>query len=276
MKKTVKKRTSIKKGKSLKRKSVKGGTKVKSVGTKVKSVKKGTTLKEGDNKEHNKKAQMSNMMMPPPPMPNIMIPPPPPMSNMMMPPPPMSNMIKEDKKKCPVCLEDITDDDEITLSCTHTFHKTCMTMTCNMPQFDEKTKCNCPMCRKLLTPKELATLGIYFHTIKEFKEYVNTKLEAEYSRTSSHALHVLMNVLEEFIGTPIYFIRGKILEFRLKHRYIPNLLLQNPAVEFTYEFTKNLKEREQFDRSCKYFQYRSDGDPMVNRVFQFIVDEDSD
>jgi hypothetical protein len=182
---------------------------------------------------------------------------------------------KRKREQCPVCLQDITDDDEITLSCTHTFHKTCMTSTCNMPQFDNKTKCNCPLCRRQLTVKDLATLGIYINTITEFKEYVNTKLEAKYSRTPSVALSVLMNVLEEFIGTPpSYFISGKILEFHLKNR------LQNPEnreLEYTYKFEKKMQEREKFDIWYKYFQLQSDGGPMVKRVFKFSDnDEDSD
>jgi len=244
MKKTVKKRTSIKKRKSLKRKSVKGGGPKKRTvkgtvtgtpeegtpeeGTPVEgtSVKKRTTFKEGD------------------------------------------------KKECPLCFEYITDDDEITLSCTHTFHKTCMTSTCNMPQFHNKTKCICPLCRGQLTVKELATLGIYFNTITEFKEYVNTKLEAKYSRTPSVALGVLKNVLEEFIGTPpSYFISGKILEFHLKNR------LQNPEnreLEYTYKFEKKLQEREKFEIWYKYFQLQSYGGPMVKRVYEFPDNEDSD
>ena len=257
MKKTVKKRTSIKKGKSLKRKSVKGGTKKRTV--KKRTVKKrtvkGTSVKKGTTSK------------------------------------------EEDKKECPVCLEYITDDDEITLRCTHTFHKTCMTMNCNMSQFDEKNPCNCPMCRTKLTDVELDTLGIkyptrkigpppnlapfeyppYLETIEEFKEYVNTKLEAEYSRTPLDALDVLMNVLKEFSGTdniPNHVIRG-IMEFRLKHRSIPNrsiFLLQN-TYEFTYEFTKILEEGDVVDRSRKYFEYTFDEALIADGILEHIISD---
>jgi len=246
MKKTVKKRTSIKKGKSVKGGTVKKGTKKRTY--KRTSVKKGTTSK------------------------------------------------KEDKIECPVCLEDITDD-AITLSCTHTFHKTCMTGVCNMHQFDEENKCNCPMCRKLLTSEELDILGIKYptrevgvrptprqitdeylsrngyppmlDTIEEFKEYINAKLGAEYSRSPSD---VLMNVLEEFSGTdrmPSDLIGG-IMEFRLKHRPIPNrtiFLLQN-TYESTYEFTKIVKEWDGFDRSRKYFEYEFDEDAIAMDILE--------
>jgi hypothetical protein len=104
-------------------------------------------------------------------------------------------------------------------------------------------------------------------TIKKFKEYVNTKLEAEYSTTPSDALDVLKKVLEEFIGTRSDFLRGKILEFTLNLK---------PAVEFTYEFTKDWQEGDYFNRSRKYFQYRFYDAPTVQRVIEINDDEDSD
>lgn len=173
---------------------------------------------------------------------------------------------KRKREECPVCFQYITDDDEITLSCTHTFHKTCMTSTCSMPQFDNKTKCTCPLCRGQLMPIDLATLGIYFNTMTEFKEYVNTKLEAKYSRTPSVALSVLKNVLEEFIGPPNYFVRGKILKFRLKDRLLNR---ENREFEYTYNFENKMQDKEKFDIWYKYFQLQTDREYMVNSVFEY-------
>jgi hypothetical protein len=241
MNKIVKKRTSIKK-----RKYVKGGTVKK--GTSKRTYKKEPSVKKGPPKKEEK---------------------------------------KEDKKECPVCLEDITDD-AITLNCNHTFHKTCMTGVCNMAQFDEENKCNCPMCRKLLTQEELDILGIKYptrevavrlttrtprqildeyldrigypprlDTIEEFKEYINAKLEAEYSRSPSD---VLMNVLEEFIGSdrmPSDLIGG-IMEFRLKNHVF--------SFRNTYEFIKIVEEGSALDRWSKYFEFEFDEESMVTDV----------
>ena len=175
------------------------------------------------------------------------------------------------------------------MSCKHTFHKTCMTSVCNMPQFDEENKCNCPMCRKLLTQEELDILGIKYppqvenrrtilqiadesldrmgvpprlDTIEEFGEYINAKLEAEYSRSP---LDLLMSALEEFIGTdrtPSDLI-GEIMEFRLKRKFVfafSNL--------YTYEFTKIVEEGYVFDRSCKYFEFEFDDEAIITGISQ--------
>ena len=192
-----------------------------------------------------------------------------------------------EKDVCAVCLEDFTNpNDDITLSCGHTFHKGCMVSTCEAV-LKKTGKCLCPLCRKELTTEEVNGLGLptFDHslmvlstpafdpsldimdnnlsldTIEKFTVYVNTKLRAP----TRSPLIALRNVLDNFVGTDNFpvDILGKIMVFDLQQ--ISNLN--------RYRFI-GLVENTPRDRGNKKyfeFEFNEDGDgfdDIVMDVFE--------
>ena len=135
---------------------------------------------------------------------------------------------KEREDECAICYEELNNPDnpDITLSCQHTFHRTCMINTCRHMRDD----CTCPLCRTVLTPQDLDALGIaqplvqqlpvpepralpeslpprrrarrpevppQLDTIDEFRNYINDKLRAP----TREPLEKLDTVLTKFLGT---------------------------------------------------------------------------
>lgn len=149
---------------------------------------------------------------------------------------------KEREDECAICYEELNNPDnpDITLSCQHTFHRTCMINTCR----HMRGPCLCPLCRGVLTPQDLDALGIApypqeipprenppemppsLHTIDEFRNYINDKLRAP----TRSPLEKLEPALDEFLGTdnlPVELYEEDIaMEFELQqsgpasfHRY---------------------------------------------------------
>jgi hypothetical protein len=131
---------------------------------------------------------------------------------------------KERENECAVCYEELNNQDnpDITLSCQHTFHRTCMINTCRHMRSD----CTCPLCRTVLTPQDLNVLRIatppppplpelpYLDSIDEFRTYINNKLRAP----TRNPLEKLEKALYEFVGTDRlpYEIFDDIMEFELQ------------------------------------------------------------
>jgi hypothetical protein len=64
----------------------------------------------------------------------------------------------ESEDNCAICLETLNnpDNQDITLSCQHKFHRNCMIDTCR----NMRGACSCPLCRRVLPFDNLNALGI--------------------------------------------------------------------------------------------------------------------
>jgi hypothetical protein len=64
----------------------------------------------------------------------------------------------ESEDNCAICLETLNnpDNQDITLSCQHKFHRNCMIDTCR----NMRGACSCPLCRRVLPFDDLNALGI--------------------------------------------------------------------------------------------------------------------
>lgn len=137
----------------------------------------------------------------------------------------------DEEDVCAICLDKFKNqDDTITLSCGHRFHKECITDACNKSR--NTRNCFCPYCRKELTHEDKAQIGFiptltpiqtaittnrdppYLDEIDDFRQYINNKLRAP----TRLPLEALNNSLDEFLGTdalPVYILE-EIMEFDLQ------------------------------------------------------------
>ena len=191
---------------------------------------------------------------------------------------PVSKRCKKggEKDVCAVCLEDFTNpNDDITLSCGHTFHKGCMVSTCEAV-LKKTGVCLCPLCRKELTTEEMNGLGLptfdpsldimdnnlSLDTMENFTVYVNTKLTAP----TRSPLILLRNVLDNFVGTDNFpvDILGKIMVFDLRRISILN--------GFRYRFI-GLVENAPRDRgNKKYFEFKFNDDDEYDGIPMEVVE----
>jgi hypothetical protein len=136
----------------------------------------------------------------------------------------------EEEDVCAICLDELKQEDIITLSCGHRFHKVCITDACNKSR--NTSNCFCPYCRKELTQEDKEQIGFtstntptqtlfpsdsfppYLSEIEDFGQYINNKLRAP----TRLPLEALTNNLDAFLGTdrlPVD-IYDKIMEFDLQ------------------------------------------------------------
>ena len=127
---------------------------------------------------------------------------------------------EEEEEECPICLGVFDDKNNvITLTCNHTFHKSCMKSTC------EAGKCICPLCRTNLSQKDIEKIGIEdvppdmsSYNIWRFKDYINKQLR---KTPSTQPLEALKRELSKFLFTRSlpygsHGAIGVILEFLLE------------------------------------------------------------
>ena len=179
-----------------------------------------------------------------------------------------------EKDVCAVCLEDLTNpNDDITLSCGHTYHKGCMVSTCQAV-LKKTGKCLCPLCRKELTIEEMNGLGLHtfvpsldimgnnlsLDTIEKFKDYVNTKLRAP----TRSPLIVLREVLNTFLGTDNFpsDLIGKIMVFDLQQ--ISNLN--------RYRFIGLVENTPMYRGNKKYFEFKFNGEDDDDNIPMEVVE----
>ena len=75
---------------------------------------------------------------------------------------------------CVICLDKMTDKCKIkTLSCQHKYHKNCINKHIKT-QFHEHSKCECPLCRKVI---KLSKWKKFYKKVKKIKiNYMHTRL----------------------------------------------------------------------------------------------------
>jgi hypothetical protein len=185
-----------------------------------------------------------------------------------------------EKDICAVCLEDFTNpNDDITLSCGHTFHKGCMVSTCES-SLEKTGKCGCPLCRKELTTGEMNGLGflstptfdstfdpslgimdnnLSLDTMEKFTVYVNNKL-----RVPTTSPIVLRNVLDIFIGTDNFpsDLIGKIMVFDLQ-RISSNLN--------GYRFIGLVEDTPRDRGNKKYFEFKFNDEDEYENIPMEVV-----
>ena len=177
--------------------------------------------------------------------------------------------------ECPICMEELNSPSkEIKLHCNHRFHKECMRQTCNAAP----VKCKCPMCRRILTPKEYIELDIsptrnpiqsfpsihgtrYLNTIDDFKTEINRQLRAP-TRTP---MVKLTQALSAYLGTDFLplDIYDDVMEFEIKD--IRDTRLQK------YQFVRMVRRPPIVRRNRKYFKYEMNEDETIGEDSDYTV-----
>ena len=171
--------------------------------------------------------------------------------------------------ECNICLFDLDDPkkEEITLNCTHKFHKKCIFTWCTT---NTQTDCGCPSCRRKLHNDDKKSLniqdivhrprpgdpGYHFESTEQFKQYINRKLRGY----TSTPLRKLNKELDKFLGTdvlPVEFIGG-IMVFELQ------TLLRFKR----YKFIRLIQHIPFLRSTTKYFEYKHDDDAIAMELVE--------
>ena len=195
---------------------------------------------------------------------------------------------EEEVEVCAICLEELNNPDnpDITLSCRHTFHRSCIINVCRH-NHDMNSDCFCPLCRTLLTPQDLNSLEIEplppqqqqqqqrrrlrlppnLDNIDEFGRYINNQLRAP----TRNPLEKLQTELNEFLGTDRlpYELFTDIMEFEL----------QQIGPLSRYRFIRMVRQRDVPRNPVinkKYFKFINYETAVNENIFDVNVDENLD